>query len=153
MAENLFPTVGVEAAEYDTSDTAANGDVTYGSTVQFDFDKHEFILSPTGKQKEVTEADAWGEWCVKALCTERFNYLIYDSSYGEELDTLLGTSRPHEVIESEIRRMVKECLMCDKRTASVSEFSFQWVEDGIIFSCSITNTLGDDMTLTRKVVR
>ena len=153
MAENLFPTVGVEAAEYDTSDTATNGDVAYGSTVQFDFEKHEFILSPTGKQKEGTEEYAWGELCVKALCTERFNYLVYDSNYGEELDTLLGTSRPHEVIESEIRRMVKECLMCDKRTASVSEFSFQWVEDGIIFSCRITNTLGDDMTLTRKVVR
>lgn len=148
---NLFPTAGVAAAEY--TDTAASDTVTYGSTVQFDFEKHEFILSPTGKQKTVAESDAWGEWCVKALCTERFRYLIYSANYGEELDTLIGESYPHKVVESEIKRMVKECLMCDARTASVDGFEFTWISDGIIFSCEITNTLGRSMTLARRVVR
>lgn len=148
---DLFPTTGVEAATY--TDTAASDTTTYGSTVQFDFEKHEFILSPTGKQKTVTGADAWGEWCVKALCTERFKYLVYSSDYGEEVDTLMGQSKPHAVIESETRRMVKECLMCDPRTASVDEFSFTWIDDGFIFSCKITNTLGESMTITRTVVK
>lgn len=150
MAE-LFPTTGVADATY--TDTAASDTTTYGSTVQFDFEKHEFILSPTGKQKIVTGADAWGEWCVKALCTERFKYLVYSSDYGEEIDTLMGQSKPHAVIESEVRRMVKECLMCDPRTASVDEFSFTWIDDGFIFSCKITNTLGESMTITRTVVK
>ena len=150
MAE-LFPTTGVADATY--TDTAASDTTTYGSTVQFDFEKHEFILSPTGKQKTVTGADAWGEWCVKALCTERFKYLVYSSDYGEEIDTLMGQSKPHAVIESEVRRMVKECLMCDPRTASVDEFSFTWIDDGFIFSCKITNTLGESMTITRTVVK
>ena len=146
---DLFPTTGVEAADYDPG---ANGDTTtYGTTVQFDFEKHEFILSPTGKMKQTDGSDAWGEWCVKALCTERFEYLVYSSDYGEELDTLLGQSRPHAVIESEIRRMVKECLMCDPRTASVDEFSFTWITDGVMFSCRVTNTLGEAMTITRTV--
>lgn len=148
---NLFPTTGVEDAEYDAQ---ANGsEATYGTTVQFDFEKHEFILSPTGKMKTVDESDAWGEWCVKALCTERFAYLIYSSDYGEEIDTLMGQSKPHAVIESEVRRMVKECMMCDPRTASVDEFSFTWIDDGFIFSCKITNTLGESMTITRTVVK
>ena len=148
---NLFPTAGVAAAEY--TDTAASDTVAYGSTVQFDFEKHEFILSPTGKQKTVSESDAWGEWCVKALCTERFKYLVYSSNFGEEIDTLLGESYPHKVVESEIKRMVKECLMCDARTVSVEAFEFSWIADGVIFSCTITNTLGKSMTLARKVVR
>lgn len=148
---DLFPTTGVAAATY--TDTAASDTTTYGSTVQFDFEKHEFILSPTGKQKSVSGADAWGEWCVKALCTERFKYLVYSSDYGEEVDTLMGKSKPHAVIESEVRRMVKECLMCDPRTASVDEFSFTWIDDGFIFSCKITNTLGESMTITRTVVK
>ena len=150
MAE-LFPTTGVADATY--TDTAASDTTTYGSTVQFDFEKHEFILSPAGKQKTVTGADAWGEWCVKALCTERFKYLVYSSDYGEEVDTLMGQSKPHAVIESETRRMVKECLMCDPRTASVDEFYFTWIDDGFIFSCKITNTLGESMTITRTVVK
>jgi len=148
---NLYPTTSVEVADY--ADAAAERAVSYGSTVQFDFEKHEFILSPTGKQKTVTSSDAWGEWCVKAMSTERYRYLIYSDRYGEEIDTLLGKSRPHEVIESELKRMTRECLMCDPRTAKVDDFNFKWIPDGIMFSCRVTNTLGDELSLVRTVVR
>lgn len=148
---DLFPTVGTAEATY--IDEAASDTVNYGKTVQFDFEKHEFILSPTGRQKTVTSSDAWGEWCVKALCSERYKYLIYSDNYGEEIDTLLGKSYPRKVVESEIRRMVKDCLMVDKRTASVDNFKFTWIDDGIMFSCDVKNTIGETMTISRKVVR
>lgn len=148
---DLFPTVGTAEATY--VDEAASDTVNYGKTVQFDFEKHEFILSPTGRQKTVTSSDAWGEWCVKALCSERYKYLIYSDNYGEEIDTLLGRSYPRKVVESEIRRMVKDCLMVDKRTASVDNFQFTWIDDGIMFSCDVKNTIGETMTISRKVVR
>lgn len=148
---DLFPTVGTAAATY--VDEAASDTVNYGKTVQFDFEKHEFILSPTGRQKTVTSSDAWGEWCVKALCSERYKYLIYSDNYGEEIDTLLGNSYPRKVVESEIRRMVKDCLMVDRRTASVDNFQFTWIDDGIMFSCDVKNTIGETMTISRKVVR
>lgn len=148
---DLFPTVGMTEATY--VDEAASDTVNYGKTVQFDFEKHEFILSPTGRQKTVTSSDAWGEWCVKALCSERYKYLIYSDNYGEEIDTLLGKSYPRKVVESEIRRMVKDCLMVDKRTASVDNFQFTWIDDGIMFSCNVKNTIGETVTISRKVVR
>ena len=148
---DLFPTVGTAEATY--IDEAASDTVNYGKTVQFDFEKHEFILSPTGRQKTVTSSDAWGEWCVKALCSERYKYLIYSDNYGEEIDTLLGKSYPRKVVESEIRRMVKDCLMVDKRTASVDNFKFTWIDDGIMFSCDVKNTIGETVTISRKVVR
>lgn len=148
---DLFPTVGTAEATY--IDEAASDTVNYGKTVQFDFEKHEFILSPTGRQKTVTSSDAWGEWCVKALCSERYKYLIYSDNYGEEIDTLLGKSYPRKVVESEIRRMVKDCLMVDRRTASVDNFQFTWIDDGIMFSCDVKNTIGETMTISRKVVR
>ena len=148
---DLFPTVGTAEATY--VDEAASDTVNYGKTVQFDFEKHEFILSPTGRQKTVTSSDAWGEWCVKALCSERYKYLIYSDNYGEEIDTLLGKSYPRKVVESEIRRMVKDCLMVDKRTASVDNFQFTWIDEGIMFSCDVKNTIGETMTISRKVVR
>lgn len=148
---DLFPTVGTAEATY--IDEVASDTVNYGKTVQFDFEKHEFILSPTGRQKTVISSDAWGEWCVKALCSERYKYLIYSDNYGEEIDTLLGKSYPCKVVESEIRRMVKDCLMVDKRTASVDNFKFTWIDDGIMFSCDVKNTIGETMTISRKVVR
>lgn len=148
---DLFPTVGTAEATY--IDEAASDTVNYGKTVQFDFEKHEFILSPTGRQKTVTSSDAWGEWCVKTLCSERYKYLIYSDNYGEEIDTLLGKSYPRKVVESEIRRMVKDCLMVDKRTASVDNFQFTWIDDGIMFSCDVKNTIGETVTISRKVVR
>lgn len=148
---DLFPTVGTAEATY--IDEVASDTVNYGKTVQFDFEKHEFILSPTGRQKTVISSDAWGEWCVKALCSERYKYLIYSDNYGEEIDTLLGKSYPRKVVESEIRRMVKDCLMVDKRTASVDNFKFTWIDDGIMFSCDVKNTIGETMTISRKVVR
>ena len=146
---NLFPS-STTAAEYPETESTV---VNYGSTVRFDFEKHEFVLSPTGRQPVLTGADAWAEWCVKAICTERYSYLIYDHDYGEEIDQLFGQSMPHEVAESEIRRMTRECLLMDKRTASVDNFSFSWIDDGVLFSCQITNALGDSLILSRKVVR
>ena len=146
---SLFPTTTTTAEYPETESTVTS----YGSTVRFDFETHEFILSPTGKQTSLTGSDAWAEWCVKAMATERYNYLVYSHEYGEEIDTLLGQSMPHEVVESEIRRMTKECLLLDKRTASIDNFQFEWINDGVIFSCQITNTLGDSLILTRKVVR
>lgn len=153
---NLFPTTGVEEAKYnpyDAIDADNTGENVKKKTVQFDFEKHEFIISPTGKMKTVTGSNAWAEWCIKALCTERFEYLIYSSNYGEELDTLIAKSFAHDVAESEIRRMVKECLKSDPRTASVGRFSFKWINDGVMFSCVVTNTLGEAVTISRTVVR
>lgn len=148
---DLFPTVGVTSSTY--VDEMASDKINYGKTVQFDFEKHEFILSPTGRQKTVTGSQAWAEWCVKALSSERYKYLIYSDNYGEEIDTLLGKSYPKKVIESEIKRMVKDCLLADKRTASVSDFNFTWIDDGIIFSCSVKNIIGENITISRTVVR
>ena len=148
---DLFPTVGVTSSTY--VDEMASDKINYGKTVQFDFEKHEFILSPTGRQKTVTGSQAWAEWCVKALSSERYKYLIYSDNYGEEIDTLLGKSYPKKVVESEIKRMVKDCLLADKRTASVSDFNFTWIDDGIIFSCSVKNIIGENITISRTVVR
>ena len=148
---DLFPTVGVTSSTY--VDEMASDKINYGKTVQFDFEKHEFILSPTGRQKTVTGSQAWAEWCVKALSSERYKYLIYSDNYGEEIDTLLGKSYPKKVIESEIKRMVKDCLLADKRNASVDDFNFTWIDDRIIFSCSVKNIIGENITISRTVVR
>lgn len=149
MPENLFPTKSRTAEMVETT----RDEKRCVSTVRFDFEKHEFVTSPTGKMPVVQGANAWAEWCVKALCTERYAYLIYDHSYGSELDKMIGKSYPHDVAEVEIQRIVTECLMTHPLTKSVSDFLFDWINDGVMFTCNVRNTLGDGMIIARKVVK
>ena len=44
---DLFPTVGVTNAKY--IDEVASDKVNYGKTVQFDFEKHEFVFQSLNK--------------------------------------------------------------------------------------------------------
>lgn len=145
---NLFPQVAtaVEMPEATASETK------FPRCVAFDFEAPEFVLSPTGRQYRLDETDSWVEWAVKALATPRYQHLIYSDNYGSELHTLLGKSYPHEVAESEIRRMVKECLLADARTEKVDQFSFQWIDDGVLFVCRMTNIRGQSKHIAGKVV-
>ena len=77
---------------------------------------------------------------------------ISSDNYGSELQTLIGKSYPHEYAESEIKRMVKECLMADSRTAAVDSFQFEWIEDGVMFTCRIENVRGESKHIAGKVV-
>ena len=124
----------------------------FGRNVELNYSDEEFVLSPTGRQYKLDEVNSWVEWCVKALSTPRYKHLIYSDNYGSELQTLIGKSYPHEYAESEIKRMVKECLMADSRTAAVDSFQFEWIEDGVMFTCRIENVRGESKHIEGKVV-
>ncbi|QMV42970.1 DUF2634 domain-containing protein [Cohnella cholangitidis] len=132
---NLFPTSDIpeEPAIVETDN------VIFGRSWRFDFDAGEFVLTPTGKVASSEGADAWVEWCKKALQTERFRYLVYSRDYGQEFNDLIrsGLSRP--VIEMEIQRIATETLMVDPRTASVDGFVYEWAGDQCNFTCEISN--------------
>jgi phage baseplate assembly protein W len=66
-------------------------------------------------------ADAMKQAIYKILMTERFAYLIYSWNYGFEMNTLLGKSM--EVIDSEIKRTIREALMADSRILDVADFT------------------------------
>jgi len=120
-------------------------------TYLYDFNKQEFVLSATGKFTSVEDDLAWAEWCKKALLTERWVYLIYSSDYGQELEELIGSGLPREAIESEIKRIVTECLMQNDMTEKVENFSFEWNEDEVYFTCEVTNVNGFTTQLEGKV--
>ena len=146
---DLFPTVTLPDPQILES---SSSNASFGRNVELNYSDEEFVLSPTGRQYKLDEVNSWVEWCVKALSTPRYKHLIYSDNYGSELHTLIGKSYPHEYAESEIKRMVKECLMADARTAAVDEFQFEWIEDGVIFICRIENVRGESKYIAGKVV-
>lgn len=137
------PTVAPEATQ--------NRQVTFGKSWRFDFDTGEFVLTPTGKVAESLDIEAWAEWCKKALFTARYRFMIYSRNYGNEFEDLIGRGLNRAAKESEIRRIATECLMADPRTAKVGNFTFEWLQDGVIFSCEVSNVRGESATVESVV--
>lgn|GEM_PF-451703 len=149
---DLFPENGAVAA--DTGDLAADngGTVSFGRSWRFDYGMGEFVRTPTGKIAVVTDTDAWVEWCCKALQTERYHYMAYSRDYGQEFDGLIGSGLSRSAVESEIRRLTRETLMSDPRTAGVDDFSFRWEADRCYYTCTITNVRDETESITGSVV-
>jgi len=145
---NLFPTESNATALPETKTTR----VTFGKSWRFDFQKGEFVLTPTGKVFESTDEDAWLEWCQKAVLTERYRYLIYSRKYGQEFEDLFRRNLNRAGNESEIKRIVTETLKVDPRTASVDNFGFTWDGEQCFFTCTVTSARGTTKALNGKVV-
>ena len=143
---NLYPTQSVTATP-ELPETKST-QVKFGKSWRFDFDKGDFVRTPTGKVAETTGLGAYIEWCKKALLTPRYRYLIYSRNYGNEFDDLTSRGLSREAIESEIKRMATEALMLDPRTATVENFVFEWQEDAVYFTCNITTAQGDRATVS-----
>lgn len=87
----------------------------------------------------------------KAMMTERYYYLIYDSNYGHDLENLIGTGMEKEAIEEEIKRITEETLRQHLETASVGNFTFTWDGEEVYFTCEITNINGYTTEIEGKV--
>jgi hypothetical protein len=148
MANSIFPTEAITPQP-----RQATGPVAFGRSWKFNFEAGDFVLTPTGRQTETHDTDAWFEWVKKAVQTQRYRFIIYSRRYGEEQSTLIAKSLPMAVAESEIRRMVRECLLCDERTAKVEKFTFAWDpdHDAVQYSCEVSNKRGQTRNVSGKV--
>ena len=71
----------------------------------------------------------------KALITPRFKCLIYDNQYGSEIEEAVTTNdATREYIRSVVPGFVEDCLKPDKRVLGVSNFNFEFRDDGAYIS-------------------
>jgi Protein of unknown function (DUF2634). len=76
-----------------------------------------------------------------ALGIERFEWQIYSSNFGRELEDLVGEERDY--IISELPRRVEEALLVDNRILSVENFEFSDAEaDGVICKFDVITVFG-----------
>lgn len=144
----LFP---IEQILPETQDTTS-GTVKFGRSWKFDFGVGDFVSSLTGKVAEAPDKDAWVEWCKKSIQTDRYRYLVYDRSYGQEFEDLIALHLTREANESEIKRMVTECLKVNPRTKSVDSFSFTWDGDKCYFTCYVYSVRDDTAQIGGEVI-
>lgn len=71
----------------------------------------------------IDELDAVKQAIYLILNVERYEYLIYDWSYGFEIRDLIG--QPAFSVLPEIERRIIDALMQDSRITGVSDFEFK----------------------------
>lgn len=108
----------------------------------FDF-FHNSLKLMNGKTYLVEGNEALKIWIYKALMTVRHRHLAYTSSYGSEVDTLIGSALNRDVLQSELRRFIIESLMVNPYIIELSNFIFDRKSDGIQVEFNCKTVYGD----------
>lgn len=74
------------------------------------------------------------------LTTKRYNYQIYSSNYGIELDDLIGEDRDY--IKSVLPSRVKDAFSVDNRIIDAQNFKFNFEGDKAIVTFDVITVFG-----------
>ena len=121
----------------------------YARSWFFDFEKGDFARDNTGRVMPASGYTAWAHWCIKAILTERYEYLAYGSDYGCETKQIVKLNR--DAAESEIERVITEALLADERTQIVRNFIYDWHGDEVAVTCDIVPVIGTEETVRVKI--
>lgn len=127
MADNLFPAFDLP------EETEEQEDEKYYPSVYFDFEKGDFRLDGSFRMVQADGREAYIQWCLKMLETEREAYLAYSDQLGVEFEALHNTPTREER-ESDIEETIIDALMVHPCTEYVRDFEFEHHAD----SCTVT---------------
>lgn len=95
--------------------------------------------------------DAARQFIRKALVTQRFRNLIYDRTYGSELESLIEQQTTPELREMEVIRTITEALIYDERVADVRDFEITRDDGSDELFVSFFVELADGNTISEGV--
>lgn len=128
MADSVFLPIGID--EITTAEELPS------KTYKLDLEKGRIIGMIDG-QEAVQQA------IKKALITPRFKCLIYDNQYGSEIEEAVTTNdATREYIRSVVPGFVKDCLKPDQRILDISNFNFNFRDDGAYISFDADTIFG-----------
>jgi len=87
----------------------------------------DFIITD-GQIKVLEGLPALKIWIYKTLLTQRGRYAAYTWDYGNDLETLIGSSLVREVLTSEAKRITEEALYINEHILNLKNFT-AWLED------------------------
>lgn len=127
---NLFPEeleADALVKETETEKTSAKG---YRKSVYFDFTKGDFVRDGANRLIESSGTEAWIQWCIKCLQTQRFAHLAYSTDYGIDFETVFSCTTREEA-ENELTREITEALGADpyERLSYIESMTFEWIDD------------------------
>lgn len=143
---NLYPTFDVPAITLEN--TTLNKQKV---SIYFDFEKGDYCLDNSGKIISATPYEAWCQWCLKTVYTQRWAFLGYSDQIGIEMEEAFNQPS-NKATESILIRTITEALLADpyERTKRVYDFHFNWHVDGLNVTFTVNGAWGEDATLTAK---
>lgn len=106
----------------------------------------EYELDPTtGKLtgRIIDGTDAIVVWAILTLHSERYKYPIYSWYYGEEFSGMIGNSYEPDLLKSEAKRMVEECLLVNEHITDIKDLSVEQTKDMLHISFIMETDQGD----------
>ena len=109
----------------------------------YDFENNRLLLK-NGQTYLVEGNEALRIWIFKALTTERFRYTAYDSDFGSEIDTLIGSPLHGDIAKSELKRFIVEALMVNPYIEELGNFQISQTGSGVRAEFDCTTIYGPD---------
>lgn len=122
---------------------------SFSKTFLFDFDKKEFVTDTMNRVMTTEEGKELLRQIVnKTLHDERYKHLIYPDYYGNEIKSLIAAGYHPDVMESELKRVIRESLIYHNKIEDVREFSFMYFGNKMYVEFTVTGT--DDVRLVMR---
>ena len=106
----------------------------------WDFNNDRFERDSNGNMILLEGNEAIKIWLYKVFKTERFMYLAYSSSYGIEINQFMGRVLSVGERKSEMRRVIKECIMVLPYISSIDKIEFNEDERGRVVAITVELT-------------
>lgn len=126
---NLFPE-GYESETMEPRELLGTmGSKAIGYRGSIYFDGIDLKRDGLNKIQGSTGIEAWEQWCVKCLSTERYKYPIYPTDFGIETEEALH-AMTRDLAESILYREITEALTADPydRTSHIESIVFDWLD-------------------------
>lgn len=134
---SIFPFISPEVLE-----TEEGSELPLFREYAYDFENNRLLLR-NGNTYLVEGNEALRIWIFKALDTERFRYTAYDSAFGSEIHTLIGSALHSEIVTSELKRFIIEALMVNPYISELSNFQFTRAGSGVQVEFNCTTVYGE----------
>lgn len=120
-----------------TSASSSDSDLPTFKEYAWDFDNDDFIIED-GELVILEGDEALKVWIYKALKTQRYRYLAYSFNYGNEFESLINKGYDKDLVVSELKRLIEQCLLVNKYIKSVDSVDIELEDDKLIGTIYIT---------------
>lgn len=106
-----------------------------------DFEIDFTTMTMTGRIVE--GLDAIEMWVQLALRTKRYEWIIFSWDYGEEYTDLLGYSYSKEYLDSEVERMITECVTQHPYVTGIEDLTVEIENEHLHITFTLITDLGE----------
>lgn len=143
MTQNtLFPVFNVPEIQVQTQPKNRR----YKSSVYFDFEKGDFRQDGAYRLVASTGKEAYMQWCIKVVMTERDAFLAYSTDIGVEAERALR-QEDRAAVESALEKTISEALMVNTHTEYVRNFEFRYDKDELHLKFTVKGKEWEEETI------